>query len=158
MAVGTCLFSTAQTWEPMTSILLSLRCTSSNTATATRNNQQHFATAFLCYLVLHYRATMWSKQIRSVFAISALSTVIWICWYGLKMKLAGDLSNDENTLPADRRGREFVDPKSVSLRATATATSAVIDLQTDASQQARVSYVTSFWAQESESGSEVHPH
>lgn len=108
---------------------------------------------------------MWSKQILSVFSISTLSAVIWICCYGLKMKLAGDLSNDENTLPADRRKllsglglEEFVDPKSVSLRATATATSTVIDLQTDASQQARVSYVTSFWAQESESGSEVHPH
>ena len=106
------------------------------------------------------------RIIMALFAVSALLTVVW---YGMKTT---DLDDAQDTLPVDRRiltlnfVREFVDPKSVSLRGrraleqqevvALTANNAfAVDVQTDAPQP-KVSYVTSFWAQER--GSEVHPH
>jgi len=92
----------------------------------------------------------------TLFAVSALMVVIW---YGTKTT---DLDDAQDTLPFG----EFGDPKSVSLRgqrvldpqkvAAFTGNNTVAtDVQTDASHP-KVSYVTSFWAQER--GSDVNPH
>lgn len=106
---------------------------------------------------LEGNTAMWTKLIiLTLFAVSALLAVNWC----EPLKLT-DLDNTQDTL-------QLADPRSASLRGRRALslgwhnafsfvdrTPSPIVVRTDSSQP-KVSYVTSFWAQER--GSEVHPH
>mmetsp|Transcript_2833 Transcript_2833/g.4340 ORF Transcript_2833/g.4340 Transcript_2833/m.4340 type:complete len:380 (+) Transcript_2833:126-1265(+) len=105
---------------------------------------------------------MWTRFI--ILTLCAVSALLMVIRHGMKMTVLDDA---QDTLPVG----EFGDPRSISLRGrraldpeevaalppllTNLNNAFAIDVQTDASQP-KVSYVTSFWAQQK--GSKVHPH